>query len=371
MSILDKPVGVVVIHYHFPGFLDLYPNTIYIIESADLYGAIVFVEHVRPLVVTDFRNELIERKLPDGKSYVDIKTPIPEVSIDSVSVNGRGFEGRSGPVVAVEMDPAGRVFCQDVYSTLRVMWEVEDFKAAQSMGAYLPLLNRFIATYCFLNNDPRLRISGAIPEESNPTRIGYFAYSGSQKAKPFHERIAEVQVQEWQMHIAGMGRGSRALRDHNGDLEQAKVRATHLGSYLYNGIAPSENLIELHRLASLAFVDDRPKAAIIEVMSMLELAIISQHRALLPKDYAQLKPDKLTWKFLVNAILPSLLGLYDGDKGSMIKKANEALEVRHKVVHRGYAPTKDDANVVLSFVRHILCIFEMPEAVKGDWKRKR
>jgi len=53
-----------------------------------------------------------------------------------------------------------------------------------------------------------------------------------------------------------------------------------------------------------------------------------------------------------------------------MRQANRALELRHKVTHAGYVPSLDEANLVLSCVRTILSIFELPEAYKGNWKRK-
>ena len=366
---LENPFGVTVIRQHYPGFLDLLPNSIYHVENTDMQGAVVFVGHKRPLIVIDFENELIERKLSDGGVFVDIREPISNISIDSMSANARGFEGCSGPAVAIELDPDGRVFCQDVYSTLHVMWEVSEWQSAQKMGQFAPLLNRFIATYNFLNNDPRIRMTGGLPEEANPTRIGYYVYSDAEKRLPFHERIRNAEPQNWQLHIAGLGRGARALQDHKGDDEVIKQRSELLGSYLFNSMVPSDNLIEISRLATLAFVDDRPKAAIIEAMSILELVIIDKRRTLIPKTHDK-KPKDMTWQFMINAVLPTLLNLYDGDKDGTMKRANEALEIRNKVVHRGYSPSKEDANIVLSFARHVLCIFQLPDAAKGTWKRR-
>jgi hypothetical protein len=80
------------------------------------------------------------------------------------------------------------------------------------------------------------------------------------------------------------------------------------------------------------------------------------------------EPNRLTMDFVFNKVLPSLLSLYDGDKGSIMRHANQVLTIRHNVVHRGHQPSLDDANTVVSLARVILSIFELPERFRADWK---
>ena len=82
------------------------------------------------------------------------------------------------------------------------------------------------------------------------------------------------------------------------------------------------------------------------------------------------EPDEVTWKFLINAILPALLDLFEGDKASMMRRANEVRCLRHGVVHEGYSPTRDEADKVLSFTRVLLTVLEVPDQFKGNWKRR-
>ena len=73
---------------------------------------------------------------------------------------------------------------------------------------------------------------------------------------------------------------------------------------------------------------------------------------------------------LVNRVLPHLLRHFDGEPGSLIKRANELRTIRNNVVHQRHEPTAEEVNHVLSVVHTTLAILELPDQFKGNWKRK-
>jgi hypothetical protein len=132
-------------------------------------------------------------------------------------------------------------------------------------------------------------------------------------------------------------------------------------------------LLAIERLVDLGFSGKQVRPAVAEAMSIAEVAILQAQQ----RSKAELcclgdirKPDEVTWKFLINGILPALLDLFDGDKASMMRVANEALCLRHRVVHEGYSPTEQELNQVLSFVRTLLVLLELPDQFRGNWKRR-
>jgi hypothetical protein len=123
----------------------------------------------------------------------------------------------------------------------------------------------------------------------------------------------------------------------------------------------------------LAFSGKQLRPAVADAMSIAEVAILQaqqRFRTELRSAGKTGKPDEVTWKLLINAILPALLVLFDGDKASMMRRANEVLSLRHGVVHEGYSPTRDEVNKVLSYVRTLITILEVPDQFKGNWKRR-
>ena len=375
MSQNSAPIGVAIVHQYYPGFIDLPANTQFVIRSPDLTGAIQVLAHVRPLVVTDFSNDLVRRRSKGGRHPIDIRRSISGIKKEAISVDARGFEGRAGPAIAIEKEVQGRVFYQDVYTSLQFCAEFTDLNGAENVGLRMHrrLLERFIGTYRYLNTDIRLAIMDVIPLAETPARIGYYLYSPAEKRLSVEERIVNAQPDKLQVSTFALGRGTRAMQDHVGDMAAREARAEHLRNYLWNGFALSETLLAVERLADLAFSGKQPRSAVVEAMSVAEAGILQAQRrfkAELQSAGKIREPDEVTWKFLINAILPALLDLFDGDKASMMRRANEVLRLRHRVLHGSYCPTSDEANKVLSFVRTLFEIFELPEHFKGNWNRR-
>lgn len=375
MDQTSVPIGVAIVHQYYPGFIDLPTNTQFLIRSHDLTGVVQVLAHVRPLVVTDFNNELVRGRSGGGRHPVDIRRPISSIKKKALSVDARGFEGRAGPAIAIEPEIRSRVFYQDVYTSLQLCAEFVDPQRAENVGlqAHRPLLERFIGTYRYLNPDPRVAVGRGYPEAETPLRIGYYMYSPAERRLPLEERIANARPDKLQVSIVALGRGTRALQDHVGDLAVLESRAEYLGSYLSSGFALSENLLAIERLADLAFSGKQLRSAVVEAMSIAEVAILQAQQQLTAELQSAGKIHKgkeVTWTFLINAILPALLDRFDGDKDSVMKPANEVLRLRHRVVHEGYHPTSQEVNQVLSFIRTLLTILELPEHFKGNWKRR-
>ena len=373
MSQARPPLGVTIVHQYYPGFIDLPPNSQYLIRSPDLMGAIHVLEHVRPLVITDFDNGLVNRPDNLGRVWTDIIRPITTIDDDTIAANATGFEGRSGPTIAVEKNIKGRIFYQDIYTSLHVCYECFNIRLIESLVTHRPLLSHFIAIYRHLNPHMRLSIVTGMPDEATPIRIGHYRYSSEEQELPFEERIIHAWPKELKMTIVALGRGAHTLHDHMGSENAKYERAEQIGSHLRNGFALTENLLEIERLADLAFNSKLPRSAISEAMSILEVSILAHQKHMggyLKRAKKITKPNETTWKFLIEAILPALLDLYNGDKGPVMKRAKEVLQIRHDVTHCGHNPTLDEANMVLSFVRFILTIFERPESFKANWKLK-
>jgi hypothetical protein len=368
------PIGVHIVHQYYPGFIDVLPNTLYLVDGAGLRGAVHVIGHVRPLVVTDFANGLTRFEGEGGAVYTRSERPIGDVDDASNVVDAKGLEGRSAPTIAIEKGRAGRIFYQDVFTELQTLTEITTPDSSAGLIAHDQLVGRFVAAYRFIHKDPRLEMPSAVPIETTPLRVGNYFYSPQERALPFDKRIAEAWPNELHLSIAALGRSVRSLRDHDVAPELLEKRSYDLNAHLCNGFALSENLLELERLVDLAFTGGRRRAAIVEAVSLLEVSLL-QARDRLPageraKSSGSRAPDDLTLKMLVNRVLPHLLRHFDGEPGPLIKRANEMRSIRNSVVHQRHEPSLDEVNHVLSVVHTILVILELPEKFKGNWKRK-
>lgn len=368
---IDQPAGVSIVHQHYPGFIDVVPNSQFILDAPDLRGSVQVVSHVRPLIVTDFSNGLVTVPVGDGR-MTRIARPIPNVADDAVSADATGREGRSAPIVAIEKAVTGRIFYQDIYTELLTCTEAPDTNESAGLRGHAKLIERLVGTYRYLKPDPRLSMASEVPADTTPLRVGFYRYSDEERNMPFADRIQNASPPSLSLSIMSYKTASRSLQDH----ERASLhdRCEQLGSWLLTGFSLPDNLAEIERLADLAFNTGRFRAAIVEAMSILEAGILqARARASLAGDapWAIRKdPDQLTMRDIVNKILPLLLKGYDGPVGEMVEIANEARLIRNKVVHKGYQPSIEEANQVLSAARQILSVFELPDLYKGNFRKR-
>ena len=365
------PVGVYFVHQHYPGFIDVLPNALYLVDGGGLRGAVQVIRHVRPLVVTDFDNRLIRAQGGAGEIFTRLQRPIADISDDSNVVDATGVEGRSAPTIAIEKDVAGRIFYQDVFTELQTLTEFAEPEPSTGLISHGLLVQRFVSTYRYLHPDPRLEMPSELPIETTPLRVGHYLYSATERLWPFERRIETAWPSELHLSITALGKGVRSLRDHDVPPDVLEKRSRDVNAWLCNGFELPENLAEVERLVDVAFSGRRYRSAVIEAISVLEVGLLQardrvpamQRRASLKKSR-----DFVTLNFLINTVLPQLLRQYDGDPAPLIEQANSARKMRNKVVHERAEPTLQEASVVLSTVRTILSILELADPFKGNWK---
>lgn len=368
---VDWPLGVSIVHQHYPGFIDVVPNSQFVVDAPDLRGSVQIISHVRPLVVTDFANELVNVADADER-FTRIAHPIPNVADDAISADGTGREGRSGPIVAIEKAINGRMVFQDIYTEVLTCTEAADMNESVGLQGHARLLERLVGTYHYLKPDPRRTMATKTPADTTPLRVGFYTYSDQERSMPFAERIQNASPSSLSLSIMSYRTAARALQDHDGP--SLRERSEQLGSWLLSGFSLPDNLAEIERLADLAFITGRLRAAIVESMSILEAGILEARASAVVADDApwaiRKDPDQLTMRDVVNKILPLLLKGYDGPVGDMVEIANYARLIRNKVVHKGHQPSIEEANQVLSTARKVLSILELPDLYKGNYRRR-
>lgn len=364
------PIGVCLIHQYYPGFIDVIPDSQFLIDAPDLRGSVQILSHVRPLIITDFGNSLVKRPRKK-RTFISFARPIGKIADDALSIEGHGPEGRQGPVCAVEKAAKGRVFYQGLYTELQSCTEVASLSENPGLLAHPKLVDRLVGTYRYLKPDPRLAMPEELPSDTTPLRVGYYRYTGEQRAMPFAERIQFARADRLQLSMMSYRTAGRALQDHQ--LEGLENRSVQLGAWLGAGFALTDNLAEIERLADLAFNAQRLRAAVVEAVSILELGILAaRSRAIAagtaPWAKTGLETDDMTLKYILETVLPLLLKAYEGPVGPIVDNAKSARCIRNKVVHHGHQPSMDETNSVLSAARKILSILELADTFKGNYK---
>ena len=364
-------MGVCIVHQYYPGFIDVVPNSQFILDAPDLRGSVQVISHARPLIVTDFANKLICIDEHDAH-MTRIAHAILNIDDDAISATATVIEGRSAPIFAIEKAISGRIFYQDIYTELQTCTEVIDTNESAGLLAHPQLLERMISTYRYLKPDPRLAMALETPSDTTPLRVGFYRYNEQERRLPFEDRIQNATPGSLSLSIFSYKTASRALQDH--DTSTHTQRSEQLGSWLLSGFKLSENLAEIERLADLAFNRGRFRSAIVEAISILEAGILEARTRAAKLGNApwalRKDADELNLKYILNSILPLLLKSYDGEVGDMIQIANDARLIRHRVVHKSYQPTLEETNMVLSTARKILSILELPDRFKGNYKSR-
>lgn len=366
-----RPVGVCFVHQYYPGFIDVIPESRFLVDAPDLKGGVEIIGHVRPLVMTDFGNGLVQKKVKKGE-LTQFSRPVRQIDINSISMEGTGHEGRKGPVYAVEKAKRGRIFYQGLYTELQTLTEIYEPSENGALSAHSKLVDRLVGTYRYLKPDPRLEMASELPADTTPLRVGYYLYSEAEQAMPFLERFSRAEPDRLQMSMMSYRTAGRALQDHEtGTLEK---RTEQLAAWLQSGFVLPDNLAEIERLADLAFSQNSYRPAIVEAISILEAGILAARARAIAEGTAPWAKDQdidaLPLRFIFEKILPLLLKNFDGDVGAIVAEAKAARLVRNQVVHHGHQPSLDETKMVLGTARNILSILELPERYKGNYKSK-
>jgi hypothetical protein len=167
-------------------------------------------------------------------------------------------------------------------------------------------------------------------------------------------------------YVAGVAAHSSRF----GNLEQ---RTANIGSYLMDGFVLPETAAALEGVAEQIHQSTNYRLAVVEAISLIELSILAAWR----RFHCNIRisrninaSDGHTLKFLSEKVLPIILSFYDGNRGLLLGRLKNALQIRHRVVHEGYRPDAEEADKVLSIVRTLILILEIPNKYKNGWQLK-
>lgn len=356
--------GAMIAEQDINGFIDLPSGSKFGLAIDGRAAIIKVVEHIRPLMVTDFANSITQTVIKKNLIVPKLKKPIGPIQKECIALVAAGHEGRKAPTIVVEKGAKGRVFRQGIFTRLRVCWEIEE-KEIDNLTIYHAILTNFFDLYRYVVPDPRFQSDGTFITDETPLRVATARYAkGSESVSQF-ERLDSIPTLPLEVKIVSFRKAADALQDHVNGAVGANTRASSLGSLMRRDFTPSENFVALDRVARFAFHTSQYRMAVAEAMAVLEAALLG-FKADADVDAAN---KEMTWKKLINAVLPSILSEFDGDKAELMRAANKSRSIRNDVVHHRYLPSKEETFYVINFVKTILHILETPEDIKGDWRR--
>jgi hypothetical protein len=230
-------------------------------------------------------------------------------------------------------------------------------------------LQRLLLTYRYIVPDLRAKLEPALRGVVPVVRAQFSSYRDP-RASTALDRIRDNEPERWHLEIVSIGEYVGGLASPSSRFGDVQQRSDQVGSFLMRGFILPQNLAALEAAMEQAFWSKTYQVVVVEVMSLVELAIITAWRRL--SSYITISrdiddPNGHNWKFLAEKLLPLILSLHVGDRGAIVRRIVEAVQIRHDVIHKGHQPTPDQADAVASTARLLLSILEVPNAFKGNW----
>jgi hypothetical protein len=354
------PVGVNVVDIKIPGFVDLPEGHRFFFYANDTPACLMICKHIRPLVIFDFKNNLKKIKKKD-RIFSDILHPITKISRHSVEADATGIEGRSDTVVVAERKKHGRIFVKSIFTEIRIMWEVYDKKSGSDFSKMNSILKVFLSSLRYIHTDVRLKIFDALPTDATPIYTKHFSYTETSNLGNLEDwvsRLTNVHASPDDPTIFSVHESARSLQDHQGGRHQAEARSEKLQNLFNNRISIPESIIEIEKIAEFAFLEGRRRAAVAEAMAILEMSIVPHCVPFLEKKEIEGRAP-IRWSNLRDKHIPGILKSFSIEPQDTCKKLGDVIEIRHKVIHHAYNPNNEEANYVLSTVRHIISLLEI------------
>lgn len=140
-----------------------------------------------------------------------------------------------------------------------------------------------------------------------------------------------------------------------------------------DGFVLPEAMAALEAVVDEAFSSRNFRVGVVEGMSIAELVIIGAWKRL--GSHIRIKknlddPRGHDWKFLSEKLMPIILGFYNGNRAILLRQLSDAVQIRHGVIHKGYRPSAGELDEVLSTVRIITSILEIPNKYRMNWQLK-
>jgi hypothetical protein len=367
-----EQIGAAYAHTYYPAYIDIVPNVAFItpINSKPVY--IHIVRHLKALEVTDFDNSLYEE--PKGDLLLPmIRKPINGVQPDRVvSMNGKDAWDGYGIVMAQEWSLAGKIFRNTSYTEIVVGWEIRETRQAGNLHIFYEALRKLLYTYRYLTPDLRARLGPALKAHVPTIRRGVCNYKNP-RAPVALDRLRDNEPRHWRLDTLSFKEYVGGVASHSSRFGNLEQRTTNIGSYLMDGFVLPDTIAALEAVAEECLQSGNYRIAIVEAISLAEMTILAAWRRL--HDNITIRrnidaTDGHTLKFLFEKLLPIILSFYDGDRGPLLGHLRSAVQIRHRVVHGGFRPVAEEADKVLSTVRRLILIIEIPNKYKRDWQLK-
>ncbi len=343
----------------YPGHVHLPENSAYFCKESGRNCIAVVVRHLDALVITDFNNHLIERKV-DDKVFVEPERSIQSDPANTLSVEFFAKGNSQGKFAVWTRDHYYKIYREQCFTEITIGCEVDNYYDDEGIEFFHRLFDRFIMLYRVVASDPSAASISSIKHNVPVIRTARFQYPENLSELPPFERLRrsippvfeifkQLSVFEFAEHASRL------------QVDRMNI-ATRVGHHFTVGTTISEGrqaLSEcyeaLHRLRNYRY-------AVIDAFSVIEVEAFSffDDSSRLPGDIRsrfnkkKTKRGVVSIKDVIHSFLPQILEVDLARFPKLIGDLDRSRILRHDAVHErskmGASETEFVMNTASSFL---------------------
>lgn len=346
-------------HVHLPAGAK-FPATV-----SGINCIVVIVEHREPVVVTDFDNDLVRKKVKTGVRS-QLKKPIPYRPENTIAID---FHSVGNPVQQHAFwtkDHLYQIYRKQSFTEITVGVECRSEESPESndLGLFKSAIDRFMQLYRVAANDPKASSFEQLENNSPVVRRAYVAYPSSiANEAPVNRLIAALPSKfphPVQFRIQEFAEDAVRLIVNREDL------AVRIGHHFAVGTTVTESQDALLNCFALLKKSKNYRYAVIDAFSVAEVVafdLVAEARVLdlkVKKRFDGLleKKGRVTIQDVVKSFLPHILKPVLPKYPGLIGNIDRSRKIRHSAMHERENSSSDDAELVLNSAQQLMFAVE-------------
>lgn len=348
---------------YYPGHIALPPNTSYIVHCGDLETMVHLVRHVRPVVITDFRNSLVS-KSEGEKTLFGLHMGIPTFPEDQLALTFRTPTGDVAPGLIVTKDHDFVHYGTHEFTELTVGAEVRsDTSQSAGPGIFYEAVKRLVALYRVVTRDVTVQLPGSLRRRVPVIRSAEVRYSeGASSGENLHERLVNHLPVRFRPEIISYKEFLEGAQESSLPPREAAIRVGH---HLAVGTRVSAGQLALIDAFEGTRLRDDFRFTVVEAVSVAEVVafeFVSKRRVADEALDRGLKRKErkgaLSFRVLVNSFLPTLLKKAVAAFPTVIGDLDKARKNRDRILHSGASASREEALAALNAAQTLLFAIE-------------
>jgi hypothetical protein len=364
--------GALFFNGFYPGHIAVPENTAFEVLVGETKAVLYIARHLRPVVVTDFGNELVESRTA-GSLHLRLRRPILEEPNDSISADAKGLDGNPETLFAATKDYDYCLYRRQSFTDITVGAEVArlDHPGPVNPAIWEAACTSVIALYRLQSLDVSVPRLAALRRNYPIIRQQRVRYSASMQADDGKERLLRLLPS---LQRSGFSPVIFSYREFSVDIPRVTTldseQLERIGHHAAVGTAiPEEQEALVNAFEALA-ENESPRFALVDAFSVAErvaFRLLNSLRSVDPRLDRRLARREahgnLGMKIVINSFLPGLLKAQTARWPNLIGGLDQARKWRDAALHQNEIVTPDQAARALNGVQSLL--FAVDERLGG------